>query len=153
MNWYVLYTKPKGEKKVAEQLTKIGVNCYCPLIIQEQQWSDRKKKTQVPLFNHYVFVQLAVKDRNLVFNSPGVIRYLFWLGKHAIVTDKEIETIKEWLSDETAEISLTSYQVGETIQVNSGPFLNQNAVVKEITNTHYFLILESLGCTLKMRIK
>ncbi|RTZ02037.1 UpxY family transcription antiterminator [Flavobacterium bomense] len=153
MNWYVVYTKPKGEKKVAEQLNRFGINCYCPLIIKEQQWSDRKKKIQVPLFNHYVFVQLAEKDRNLVFTSPGAIRYLFWLGKHAIVKDKEIETIKEWLKDETAEISITSYQVGETIQVDSGPFLNQNAVVKEITNTHYFLILESLGCTLKIRIK
>ncbi|RTZ10587.1 UpxY family transcription antiterminator [Flavobacterium sp. GSP27] len=153
MNWYVVYTKPKGEKKVAEQLNRFGINCYCPLIIKEQQWSDRKKKIQVPLFNHYVFVQLAEKDRNLVFASPGVIRYLFWLGKHAIVKDTEIKTIKEWLKDETAEISITSYQVGETIQVDSGPFLNQNAVVKEITNTHYFLILESLGCTLKIRIK
>lgn len=153
MNCYVLYTKPKGEKKVEEQLARIGVNCYCPLMIKEQQWSDRKKKIQVPLFNHYVFVQVAEKDRNLVFMAPGVIRYLFWLGKHAIVKDEEIKTIKDWLSDETAEISVTPYQVGETIQVSSGPFANQNAVVKEITNTHYFLILESLGCTLKMRIK
>lgn len=153
MNWYVVYTKPKAEKKVAEQLNRFGINCYCPLIIKEQQWSDRKKKIQVPLFNHYVFVQLAEKDRNLVFTSPGAIRYLFWLGKHAIVKDKEIETIKEWLKDEKAEISITSYQVGETIQVDSGPFLNQNAIVKEITNTHYFLILESLGCILKIRIK
>lgn len=153
MNWYVIYTKPKGEKKVAEQLTRFGINCYCPLIQKVQQWSDRKKKIEVPLFNHYVFVQLAEKDRSLVFAAPGVIRYLFWLGKHAIVKEAEINTIKEWLSTgDATDISVTSYQVGENIQLDSGPFSTQNALIKEITNTHYVLILESLGCTLKMKI-
>ncbi|WP_418263709.1 hypothetical protein [Flavobacterium faecale] len=43
-------------------------------------------------------MQLAEKDRNMVFLSPSVVRYLLGLGKHAIVKDKEIETIKEWLN-------------------------------------------------------
>ena len=154
MKWYVVYTRPKGEKKVTEQLKKIGINCYCPLIKRKQQWSDRKKIVETPLFSHYVFVQLAEKDRNSVFTAPGVIRYLFWLGKHAIVKDTEIDTIKEWLSaGDAKDISLTPYQIGKSIKLDSGPFSTQNAVVKEITNTHYVFILESLGCTLTMKIK
>jgi len=95
---------------------------------------------------------LADKDRNLVFLSRGAIRYLYWLGKHAIVKDKEISTIKEWLTDDAA-ISISQYNVGETIKVNSGPFLNHDAVIKEVTNSHYVLILESLGCVLKIKHK
>jgi transcription antitermination factor NusG len=152
MNWYVLYTKPKWEKRAAEQLSKFGINCYCPMIKRVQQWSDRKKKVEVPLFNHYLFVQIAEKDKNLVFLSPGVVRYLFWLGKHAIVKDKEIETIKEWLnSGDSSEISVMQYQIGQKIKLDSGPFCEQNAVVKDITKTHYVLILESLGCVLKVK--
>lgn len=75
MNWYVIYTKPKWEKKVAEQLADAGIECYCPLITQVRQWSDRKKKVVVPLFNSYVFVRLEDCDRNLVFQSPGAVRY------------------------------------------------------------------------------
>jgi peptide deformylase len=76
---------------------------------------------EVPLFNHYVFVQLAEKDRNLVFAAAGVIRYLFWSIKHTIVKDAEIETIKEWLSTVDAEdISLTAYQIGRSIQLRFG---------------------------------
>ena len=152
MNWYVIYTKPKWEKRVADQLTQLGVNCYCPLIKTTKQYSDRKKTLEVPLFSNYVFVQLADKDRNLVFLSRGAIRYLYWLGKHAIVKDKEISTIKEWLTDDAA-ISISQYNVGETIKVNSGPFLNHDAVIKEVTNSHYVLILESLGCVLKIKHK
>lgn len=154
MNWYVVYTKPKWEKKVAEQLKNNGIACYCPLVTQVRQWSDRKKKVEVPLFNSYVFVRLPEAERNMVFQSIGVVRYLFWLGKPAIVRDEEIETMKKWLDPAQAnDISVVSFQVGDSIQLESGPFSKQKATVQEVTNTHYVLVLESLGCVLKMKIK
>ena len=154
MNWYVVYTKPKWEKKVAEQLRKSGIECYCPLITVMRQWSDRKKKVEVPLFNSYVFVQLPESDRNLVFQSVGVVRYLFWLGKPAIVRDEEISIIKRGLDGPSScEVSVVPFQVGDTIELDSGPFSTQTAIVQEINNTHYVLVLESLGCVLKMKFK
>jgi transcriptional antiterminator RfaH len=154
MNWYVVYTKPKWEKKVADQLNKIGITCYCPLITQIRQWSDRKKKVEVPLFNSYVFVQLEDLDRNLVFQTSGVIRYLFWLGKPAIVRDEEIKVIKNSLdSPIISEILVTPFKIGDKIKLDSGVFSNQDAIVQEVSNTHYILVLESLGCVLKIKYK
>jgi transcription antitermination factor NusG len=154
MTWYVVYTKPKWEKKVAERLSQIGIECYCPLITQVKQWSDRKKKIEVPLFNSYVFVQLPDAERNSVFTVPGVVRYLFWLGKPAIVRDEEINIIKTSLkSSNISDISVISIQVGDRIKLESGAFSNQDAIVQEISNTHYILILESLGCVLKIKYK
>ena len=154
MNWYVVYTKPKWEKKVAEKLTQIGIECYCPIITQVKQWSDRKKKIEVPLFNSYVFVQLQEGDRNSVFQIAGVVRYLFWLGKPAIVRDEEIKSIKNSLkASNIAEVSVSSIQVGDRIKLESGAFSNQSAIVQEVSNTHYILVLESLGCVLKIKYK
>lgn len=154
MKWYVVYTKPKWEKRASEQLTQLGINCYCPMTKKIIQRSDRKIKKEVPLFNNYIFVQLIEKDRNKIFLSPGVVRYLFWLGTHAIVKDKEIETIKEWLDvgDTATEISVMQYQIGQKIKLNTGPFCEQNVVIKDITKTHYVLILESLGYVLKVKL-
>jgi len=154
MNWYVVYTKPKWEKKIAEQLTERGIECYCPLVTQIKQWSDRKKKVEVPLFNSYIFVCLDEKDRNSVFQSSGVVRYLFWLGKPAIVRDEEIATIKKWLSiSDGYEVSVSSLQVGDKVVLESGPFKSQQAVVQEVNKTSYTLVLESMGCVLKMKLK
>lgn len=153
MNWYVLYTKPKWEKKVAAQLQAKGINCFCPTITESRQWSDRKKKVEVPLFNSYVFIQLLEEQRNLVFDFPGALRYLFWLGKPAIVRDQEIETIKNWLQiAQKIEVTLTQHPIGASIKVPAGPFVAQNAVVQEVTKTHYVLVLENMGCVLKMKI-
>lgn len=153
-NWYVVYTKPKWEKKVAEKLIEVGIECYCPLITQMKQWSDRKKAIEVPLFNSYVFVQLEDGNRNSVFQVSGVVRYLFWLGKPAIVKDGEIEIIKTSLkAPNISDISVTSIQVGDRIKLETGAFSNQDAVVQEISNTYYTLVLESLGCVLKIKYK
>jgi predicted thioredoxin/glutaredoxin len=51
-----------------------------------------------------------------VFDAPGVVRYLFWLGKHAIVKNTKTNSIKEWLSIRGTEgISLTAHQTGQSI--------------------------------------
>ena len=76
MNWYVVYTKPKWEKKVAERLNEMGIVAYCPQITKLSQWSDRKKLISVPLFNSYIFVQIEEKERNQIFAVTGVVRYL-----------------------------------------------------------------------------
>jgi len=151
MNWYVVYTKPKWEKKVAERLNEIGVIAYCPLITKTSQWSDRKKKISVPLFNSYIFVQAEDKDRNRVFEVTGAVRYLFWLGKPAVVKNSEIETIQNWLSAPTDfEISLDKWKKGDKIVLESGPFMSQSAVIHKVKPNHYVLILESLGCVLRV---
>lgn len=154
MNWYVIYTKPKWEKKVAERLNDIGVVAYCPQITKVSQWSDRKKKVSVPLFNSYIFVQIEDKLRNQVFEVPGAIRYLFWLGKPAEVKDSEIETIKDWLSvPNKFEVSVDQWKKGDAIVLENGPFKNQSAVIKEVKQNQYILVLESLGCILKVNKK
>lgn len=154
MNWYVVYTKPKWEKKVAERLNEIGITAYCPLLTKVSQWSDRKKKIQVPMFNSYIFVQIEEKQRNAIFEVPGAIRYLFWLGKPAIVKEKEIQIIQDWLNaPNDFEVVVDKWKQGDKIILESGPFLAQSAIVKEIKQNHYILILESLGCVLKVEKK
>ncbi len=152
MNWYVLYTKPKWEKKVADCLEKSGIEVFCPMVSKIKQWSDRKKKVETPLIPSYVFVHIEDKNRNDVFDVHGVVRYLFWLGKPAIVRASEIETMQHWISaPNNYEVSLDRWEKGDSIILESGPFVTQTAIVQEVKPNHYILILESLGCILKVK--
>ena len=154
MNWYVLYTKPKWEKKVTEKLQQIGITAYCPVITKVQQWSDRKKKVEMPLFSSYVFVQVEERDRNAVFAVSGVIRYLFWLGKPAIVKDREIVAIQQWLLEpDFFEVEVRTWQPGDRVVLEQGVFKDQLAVVQEVKSSSYVLVLEALGCVLRVERK
>jgi transcription antitermination factor NusG len=145
MPWFVLYTQPRNEKKVAERLEKLGITAYCPMTIQVRQWSDRKKKVEVPLLNSYVFVHLEEADRKLVFEVPGIVRYLFWLGEPAIVRDEEIKTLQNWLSLDFAELKVEALKPGDTIMLKEGAFKNQEARIKTISKNKMQLVLTSLG--------
>jgi len=150
MNWYALYTKPRNEKKVAQLLQSLGVETYCPVVTTTKQWSDRKKKVTTPVLPSYVFVQVEEKNREVVFQVPGVVRYVYWLGKAAIIRDAEITTLKEYLSEEYTTIFQTAIQPGDRIKLTTGPFKGQDALVKKISNTKTQVILESLGILLTL---
>jgi transcriptional antiterminator RfaH len=152
-HWYVIYTKPKHEKKVANKLQSRGIECYCPLKIQSHQWSDRKKKVESPLFNSFLFVRVLEKERNVVFSVSGVVRYLFWCGKAAIVKDYEIETIKHWLNDfDHDQIELRELKVGQNVKIASGSFMNRNASVVKQRGQHLELQFEGLGLVLRTKL-
>ena len=154
MNWFVLYVKPKQELKVAQQLANINVEAYAPYKKEIRQWSDRKKKIDVPLFTSYVFVKLLEKERSLVFDVPGVVRYLFWLSQPAIVRDKEIETLKSWLKHDDFQDSVVSqYKPGDNITINNGILKGKEVQIEEVGRSTMRMILKELGVVVQVGIK
>lgn len=148
-NWFVVYTKPRQEKKIANELTKIGIEAYCPVKVVARQWSDRKKKVEVPLFTSYCFVHIEEQDRNKVFQVSGVLRYLFWLKKPAIVRDKEIAEIKRWLNEyDHEQISIKQFQNNDRVIIKSGILIDKEAIVMKQNGNQLMLQLESLGFAL-----
>ena len=145
MPWFALYTRPKNEKKVTEQLVKLGIEVYCPLVTQVKQWSDRKKKVETPLISSYVFVNLEEKERNKVFEAFGVVRYLFWLGKPAVIRDEEIYLLKDSLKEVISTFEISEIKPGDMMNISRGPFQGKEGVVKAVEKNKIQLILKELG--------
>ena len=153
MNWYALYTKPRWEKKAASRLEELGIETYCPTITEVRQWSDRKKKVTSPLFKSYVFVHLPEKERGKVFEVPGVVQYIFWLGKPAVIRDEEIEVIRQWLEDDRVEdVEVGDLSPGDKITIANGSFKGKDAIVSEIGKKRLRLVLKNLGMVVNVKI-
>ncbi len=148
-NWYVLYTKSRQEKAVARKLDEIGLEVYCPLKRTKRKWSDRWKWVEAPLFTSYCFVRVTEEDRDQVFRVAGVVQYIFWLGKPAVVRDEEIDQIKIWLNDFDHEaIDLKPIQPGDQVLVESGPLMDQKGEIVTRQGSNILLKLENLGTIL-----
>lgn len=143
--WLVLYTKPQQELRVAERLEKLGIEAYCPFTEEIRQWSDRKKKVTVPLLKSYVFVRVLEKERFKVFDAPGVVRYLYWLGKPAVALDKEITNLKESLSLPYLNIKIEDFTKGKQMTIPSGPFKESVGTIMKVSANHVTVALEQLG--------
>ena len=99
MKWYAIYTRPRWEKKVHNLLTQKGIEAYCPLNKVRRKWSDRVKLIEEPLFKSYVFVRVTEENKSDVRLTNGVVNFLYWNGKPAIVKDREIEVSRKFLNE------------------------------------------------------
>lgn len=104
--WYAGYTRPRNEKVVAAQLSRLGIEHYLPLVKTLKQWSDRKQKVEVPLFNSYIFVKADTTRYYEALNVPGMVKFIHFEGKAATLSDAAIEEIRQ--------IATSGYHVSET---------------------------------------
>ena len=149
--WFVLYTKPHQELKVVQQLKEIGISIYCPTVKLIKQYSDRKKKVQKPLISSYVMVFIEERKRNAVFSVFGIVRYLFWLGKPAIIPEKEIALMKNHLNGIYSAVSLTTLKKGQLFKISEGPLAGRSGRVIEAQKNKIKLQLESLGMLVTLK--
>ena len=146
--WYALYTKPRWEKKIDSVLIRKGVESWCPLQKIERQWSDRKKIIEDPLFKSYVFVRIDSLEKTKVLMTDGVLNFVHYLGKPAVIKDEEVDNIKRYLAEKDASIFIISqdgFQPDTKIRVNHGVFMDNEGTVIRGGRKKVYVKLESLG--------
>lgn len=147
--WYVIYTRPRWEKKIASILDQKGIENYCPLIKVEKRWSDRKKMVLEPLFKGYIFIKIDVAKKWDIKQIDGIINYVYWLGKPARVRQNEINSIKFFLK-EFADIEVINSNIvtRNTVIINEGVLMNYKGVVVEVFGNKARVQIDSLGIRL-----
>ena len=145
--WLVVYTKPRWEKKVHTALLKKGIEAYCPLNKVRRKWSDRMKTIEEPLFKSYVFVKVEVKEMTDVRFVDGVLNYVYWNGKPAIVREEEIVEIKKFLSEyEDVEVSSIELKPADAVVLNTGVLMGETGrVLRVMGNNTVEVRIDSLG--------
>jgi len=123
-SWYAVYTKPRREKKIYDQLLRERIEDFLPMRTIVRQWSDRKKQISEPLFSCYLFVFISMKDYFRVLNLEGVVRYVTIEGRAVKIPDKQIMLIRDLL-DQKIDIEETAepIPIGSQVEIRSG-FLN-----------------------------
>lgn len=150
--WYAIYTKPRWEKKVAKLLDEKGVINYCPVNKVTRQWSDRKKVVLEPLFKSYVFVKIEEDKKWELKRIDGILNYVYWLGKPAVIRDEEINTIRKFLNEfsdvEVLDISLSS---NNKVRIKKGVLMNYEGLVVEVAGSLALVRIDSMGLQLSAK--
>ena len=126
--WHVIYTRPKFEKKIFSKLQEKKVETFLPLQKVMRQWSDRKKKVEVPLFPNYLFVNISSSDKWNVLNVDGVVRFLQFGNKSATISEKDINIIRRSLIG-NPEVSNQKFNYGDPVVIIRGPLRGLEGVL------------------------
>jgi transcription antitermination factor NusG len=132
-NWYLLYTNPRAEKKVAEAYQKMGFEYFLPLQKTLKQWSDRKKWVEEPLFKSYVFLKMNLeKSYYQALSVIGASKLVSFEGKPVVVDPREIDLVKRLLGNVESNICLESLLEdfseiqGMEVDIMAGPLLGMH---------------------------
>ncbi len=145
----MLYTKPRWEKKVAALLTDKGIENYCPLNKVTKRWSDRTKTVLEPLFKGYVFV--CTEDTNFlrVKTTEGILNFVYWLKKPAVVKEKEINTIKKFLHEfDDVKIADNMLLPLDRVEIQQGILMNYKGIVLEVKGNTAKVKIDGMGMVL-----
>jgi transcriptional antiterminator RfaH len=154
MSWYVIYTKSRCEKAVADKLSLSGIEVFCPLLKRKKLWSDRWKWVEEPLFRSYCFVNVDEKDRESVFLVQGVVRYVHHCGQPATIREKEMNLLKSWLLQyDHDSIEASNLNANDRIRIRSGALKDKEAELLESKGNYALLLLEDLGLQVKVDLR
>ena len=147
--WYAVYTKPRWEKKVNGLLQTRGIDSYCPLNKVRKKWSDRIKMVEEPLFKSYVFVHIDEREQSKVRLTNGVLNYVYWNGKPAVIKDREIDTIKKFMNEYEHVKSLPiSLHPNQRVRIDTGLLMEHEGKIQKVLHNKVEVIIESLGYVL-----
>lgn len=147
--WYVVYTRPRWEKKVSQSLEKKGIEYYCPLNKVRKQWKDRKKVVMEPLFKGYIFIKTSEAAKWDIKKIDGILNYVYWLGRPAKVKEEEIFTIRKFLQEfKDVEVVNRSMTVDARVVIKQGVLMNYNGIVVEVMGSRAKVQIDSMGIQL-----
>lgn len=140
--WYVVYTKPKSEKKAASQLDELGVEYLLPMKNDSRSSNEQKKTVNIPLFPSYVFVQPFSKKSYLdILDLNTVVNYVKIGRDAAIVPQSAIDNLNI-LTQQNCDISITSdhFEVGQDLTIGYGQFKGLQCEVVKVDKKDFVLI-------------
>ena len=148
-NWYIVYTKPKSEKKVAALLTKRKMENFCPLNCKSMVQFRKSKLVYEPLFSSYVFVNLEENEIHLLKHIENVVSLVFWKGKPAVIHNEEIKAIKEFTGDhQNIKLEKTQVNLNGEPKADDNRSYSIDGKILMIKNKSIRVNLPSLGFTL-----
>jgi len=136
--WYIVYTKPRAEKKLSQLLTKYNLENYVPIRKERKKWTDRFKWIHTPILPSYIFVKIVFwRDKNKVLQLPGSHHFVFHKGQPATVSQEELDLLEEGLQKYADSLKVRPESVlekGKLVRIVSGAFSGKTLEILKVKN-------------------
>lgn len=152
-NWYVAYTYPQTERKIDLKLRQMGISSFLPMHTVIRQWSDRKKKLEVPLFPNYIFINSLPHERFNALHIKEIVRFVSFEGVPAVVSDEIVESLKKILNGDIEVSAEIMYSEGEKVKIRDGRFAGaEGTMIRRNGKTRLLIQIEALHTQISVEV-
>lgn len=149
--WFVLHTKSRQEKAVADQLQKFKIKHFLPIIEIERRYGHRTRLIEKPLFPSYVFMHGTTDERVQALSTNRLANVIEVRDQALLV--RELKQVQKAVG---AGITLDPYaflHVGHWVRVRSGPLMGLEGRVEDRRHAHRLVLqIETLGQAMSLEI-
>ena len=145
------YVQSCLEKKTAQRLAAMGIECYLPVQSEIRQWSDRRKRVDRLVIPMMIFVHVTPQERPLPLSLQAVSRYMVLRGEStpAVIPDEQMDRFRFMLdySPEAVEMCSVPLAPGDAVKVIKGPLAGLEGELITVNGKSKVAVrLDMLGC-------
>ncbi|MFC1497308.1 transcription termination/antitermination NusG family protein [Verrucomicrobiota bacterium] len=144
MSWYVLFLRPRSEKKLGQLCEIHGISCYLPLREETKVYQRRKVVVEKPIFPGYFFASVDREERVTLLKSNHVFRTLKPINESQLL--HELAQIRKALSVDPTLGACAAFTKGSRVRIVGGPFMGIEGVIQSLqSKTKVKLNVEIIG--------
>jgi transcription antitermination factor NusG len=129
LSWYAVQTRPRHEKRVAEQLRGTSLEAFLPLHRAVHKWNNGvRAEVDLPLFPGYLFARACDRERVQVLRLPGVLGFASSANRPIPVEDCEIHALRTAIEKFKAEPH-PFLNTGDRVRVVAGPLAGMEGIL------------------------
>ena len=140
LHWYALRTRSRHEKMVRDQLVQQGIEPLLPTVKRLNQWKDRKKEVEVPLFSGYCFVRFTSDQKLPVLKTVGVVDIVGGGQRPEPIPDEEIMAIQTLIASVLPYDPHPYLQEGMEVEVIRGPLQGLHGILLRKEKRHRLIL-------------
>jgi transcription termination/antitermination protein NusG len=142
--WYILHTLSGAEEKAKSNLdSRIKAQAFeetiDQVVIPKEQITEvkmgKRKVLERKFFPGYILVHMEMNDDSwlLVKNTPGITTFIGPKRNPSPIPQDEVDKILKKAEDSRSKPApKVNFEMGESLRVTEGPFINFTGVVEEV---------------------
>jgi transcription antitermination factor NusG len=149
--WRLLHTKSRQEKVLADELKRVGIDHFLPLVAEDRLYGKRRFKVEVPLFPGYLFIRGSKEGAYTADRTRRVARIIEVMDQARL--DWELQNLHVALRNQASMRLYPFLKEGMRVEVKSGQLRGlQGLIEKRSPSGRLILQVEMLGRALALEI-
>jgi transcription antitermination factor NusG len=150
-SWFVLHTKSRQEKILANELAARRVSHYLPLVKRHRLYGNRKAVVEEPLFPGYIFL-FGTPDHAYEADRTKRVANIIRVNNQRKL-EWELHNIKLALSKDAPLDPYPHLVKGRHVEVRSGPFQGLQGIIENrAKDSRLILQVDVLGRAVTLEI-
>ncbi|HVS70158.1 MAG TPA: transcription termination/antitermination NusG family protein [Phycisphaerae bacterium] len=136
--WYVLHTKSRQEKMVAEILGSLRIRYVLPLVQKNAYYGRRKVETELPLFPGYVFMHGELDQVYTADRSKRIANIIHVRDERTL--EQELASLQLALANVNSFDPFPYLTKGVAVEVRAGPLQGVRGLIEDRTRRNRLIL-------------